>query len=91
MAQSQAFYGGLLGWEAVSPTGSVAGPRFYANHEQYVELLPPPVEGQSHRMDRVAFTTDDAEGLRKALARKGDGGAGVGHVGARRKPQLPRA
>ena len=54
MAQSRAFYGELLGWEPVSPSGSGAGPRFYANHEQYVELLPPPVEGQLHRMDRVS-------------------------------------
>ncbi len=71
MGLSQAFYAGLLGWEPVSPMGSDAGPRFYANHEQYVELLPPPTEGQMHRLDRVAFATDDAEGLRKALARKG--------------------
>ena len=71
MARSQAFYGGLLGWEPVSPAGPGAGPRFYANHERYVELLPAPVEGQLHRMDLVAFATDDAKGLRKSLAHKG--------------------
>ena len=71
VAPSEAFYGDLLGWARESPMGSDAGPRFYANHEQYVELLPPPTEGQLHRMDRVAFATDDAEGLRESLARKG--------------------
>ena len=71
IAASRKFYGGLLGWQAVPATGSAAGIRFYANHEQYVELLAPPVQGQMRRLDLVGFATSDAEGLRKFLASKG--------------------
>jgi hypothetical protein len=40
-------------------------------HAQYVELLPPPVAGQDHRLDLVGFATDDADGLRRFLAARG--------------------
>jgi catechol 2,3-dioxygenase-like lactoylglutathione lyase family enzyme len=69
--QSRQFYGDLLGWQPVPATGSEPGLRFYPNHAQYVELLPPPVPGQAHRLDLVGFATDDAEGLRRLLASKG--------------------
>ncbi|WP_158820691.1 VOC family protein [Granulicella sp. S156] len=68
---SRQFYADLLGWQPVPATGSEPGLRFYANHEQYVELVPPPVPGQAHRFDLVGFATDDAEGLRRLLAGKG--------------------
>lgn len=71
IASSRQFYSGLLGWEAVPASGSEPGLRFYLNHAQYVELLPPPVRGQAHRFDLVAFATSDAEELRRLLARKG--------------------
>ena len=71
IAHSREFYSGLLGWIAVPATGSEPGIRFYPNHAQYVELLPPPVAGQSHRFDMVAFATSDAEALRKRLAGEG--------------------
>ena len=71
LTRSREFYGGLLGWQAAPASVPEAGQRFYANHAQYVELLPPPVAGEVHRYDRVAFATDDAEGLRRLLERKG--------------------
>ena len=71
--QSAEFYGGLIGWipQAALP-GAAHGPRFYANASQYVELLPPPVPNQIHRLNRVGFTTGNAEALRRYL-----GGSGI--------------
>lgn len=71
IAQSRQFYAGLLGWQPVPSIGDGPGLRFYPNHSQYVELLPPPAPGQAHRLDLVAFSTSDAEGLRRLLASKG--------------------
>ena len=71
MAQSVTFYEQLLGWKYVPASISIRNPRFYANHAQYVELLPPPVAGQDHRLYLVGFATSDADGLRRYLAKKG--------------------
>jgi catechol 2,3-dioxygenase-like lactoylglutathione lyase family enzyme len=69
IAHSRQFYAGLLGWQPA--TGAEPDLRFYPNHAQYVELLPPPVPGQAHRLDLVGFATDNAEGLRRLLESKG--------------------
>jgi catechol 2,3-dioxygenase-like lactoylglutathione lyase family enzyme len=71
IAPSREFYGTLLGWLPVPATSSAPGLRFYPNHAQYIELLPPPSPGQADRLDLVAFRTNDAERLRKHLAAKG--------------------
>lgn len=71
IAKSRQFYSGLIGWEPVPATGSAPGLRFYPNHAQYVELLPPPRAGQAHRLDLVGFATNDADGLRRLLASQG--------------------
>ena len=71
IATSRKFYVELLGWQPIPATGTEPGLRFYANHAQYVELLPPPVRGQEHRLDSVAFATSDADRLRQFLASKG--------------------
>ena len=71
IAKSREFYVSLLGWLPVPATGTEPGLRFYANHAQYVELLPPPVHGQPDRLDLVGFATSDAEGLRRLMAAKG--------------------
>jgi catechol 2,3-dioxygenase-like lactoylglutathione lyase family enzyme len=69
--KSQAFYGDLLGWEQV-PAGTAApGVRFYANHAQYIELLPAPSMGQAKRFDGIGFSTGDADGLRAYLQAHG--------------------
>ncbi len=71
IAKSRQFYVETLGWHPVPATGTQPGLRFYANHTQYVELLPPPVRGQEHRLALVGFATADADRLRRFLAGKG--------------------
>ena len=68
LAKSQQFYNSLLGWEQVPAGTPKWGVHFYANHLQYVELLSPPSKGLEDRLDSVAFSTSDAELLRKYLA-----------------------
>jgi catechol 2,3-dioxygenase-like lactoylglutathione lyase family enzyme len=71
LQKSSDFYAGLLGWEQL-PTGEAKpGVRFYANHAQFVELIPAPSPGLTNRLDSVAFSTPDAESLRKYLAASG--------------------
>ncbi len=71
LPKSEVFYGSLLSWNRVPPAGAQAGERFYANHLQYVELVPPPVKGQPDRLDSVAFLTSNAEALRQLLGSRG--------------------
>ena len=69
--KSLQFYGELLGWDQVPPTAAKPGVRFYANHSQYVELVSPPSPGLADRLDVIAFSTSDAEALRKYLGANG--------------------
>jgi catechol 2,3-dioxygenase-like lactoylglutathione lyase family enzyme len=69
--KSEIFYGTLLGWDQVPSTGAASGIRFYANHDQYVELITPSEHGLADRLDAVAFLTSDAESLRKYLGANG--------------------
>lgn len=69
--KSQAFYGGLLGWEQVPGGTAKSGVRFYANHAQYIELLHAPSMGQAKRFDGIGFSTSDAERLRVFLKLNG--------------------
>ncbi len=71
LKKSQAFYGDLLGWEQTPAGSAEPGVRFYANHAQYIELLPAPVKGQTNRFAGMGFSTGDAEGLRRFLAAEG--------------------
>lgn len=68
LKKSEAFYAGLLGWE---PEKAGAGERFYANHEQYVELVTAPSPGLEKRFVAVGFSTPDAEGMRRYLGEHG--------------------
>jgi catechol 2,3-dioxygenase-like lactoylglutathione lyase family enzyme len=86
MAKSQAFYGSLLGWEQVPTSDPHSGVRFYANHSQYIELLSPPERDLADRLDRVGFSTRDAESLRRLLGANGISvpkAVTVGHDGSR--------
>jgi catechol 2,3-dioxygenase-like lactoylglutathione lyase family enzyme len=69
--KSQKFYAELLGWDQVPSNAAKPGVRFYANHSQYVELISPPSPGLADRLDAVAFSTSDAESLRKYLGTHG--------------------
>jgi catechol 2,3-dioxygenase-like lactoylglutathione lyase family enzyme len=71
LAKSQSFYGQLLGWKQVPAASVQSGIRFYANHEQYVELISPPVKGLANRFCAAGFSTTDAESLRRFLAAHG--------------------
>ncbi len=66
--KSERFYAGLLGWKQIPAESSKSGVRFYANHEQYVELVAPPDPKLEDRLAGVAFATSDAEALRRYLA-----------------------
>ncbi len=65
--KSEQFYTGLLGWNQVPANSTAPGVRFYANHEQYVELIAPPSPKLADRLAGVAFSTPDAELLRQYL------------------------
>src|SRR5271170_683312 len=69
--KSQQFYAELLGWDQVPSAPAKSGVRFYTNHSQYVELVTPPQPGLADRLDYVAFSTSDAEALRKYLKASG--------------------
>jgi catechol 2,3-dioxygenase-like lactoylglutathione lyase family enzyme len=70
-AKSKQLYGSLLGWVQV-PAGDVQpGVRFYANHEQYIELVSPPRQGLANRLQGIGFSTSDAESLRRFLSANG--------------------
>lgn len=71
LQKSQAFYGGLLGWEQVPAGNPQPGVRFYANHSQYIALEPAPRQGMSNRFEGVGFSTSDAEQLRRFLGARG--------------------
>ena len=71
IAKSEEFYTKLLGWDQIPATGADSGVRFYANHLQYIELLTPPKSGLADRLDSVAFSTRDADALRKYLGEHG--------------------
>ena len=88
--KSEQFYAKLLGWEQVPSNAAKPGARFYANHSQYVELVSPPSPGLADRLDLVAFSTSDAEALRKYL---GANGVAVPRAPYHRggwEPKLPR-
>jgi catechol 2,3-dioxygenase-like lactoylglutathione lyase family enzyme len=72
VAKSQAFYADVLGLptSGANCTGD-ARPCFAVNAVQYVELEPVPSPSPQNWVAEVAFTTDDAEGLRKYLGAHG--------------------
>jgi catechol 2,3-dioxygenase-like lactoylglutathione lyase family enzyme len=71
LAKSQQFYVGVLGWEQVPAGAAAPGVRFYANHEQYIELQPAPVTHQPIRFSAIGFSTPDADALRRYLGASG--------------------
>jgi len=71
IAKSEQFYTGLLGWRQVPSNSTATGVRCYANHAQYVELVAPPAPKVADRLAGVAFSTSDAEALRKYIGSRG--------------------
>jgi catechol 2,3-dioxygenase-like lactoylglutathione lyase family enzyme len=71
LARSERFYTQVIGWKQVPSSGAHSGVRFYANHQQYIELVSPPHPGMMDRLEGFGFVTADAEGLRRFLGAHG--------------------
>lgn len=69
--KSERFYTNVLGWEQERDPETPSGIRFYANHRQYIELVPAPHAGMIDRLAGFGFVTTSAEGLRRYLAAHG--------------------
>ena len=86
IAKSETFYTSVLGWEQIPAAGAGSGVRFYANHQQYIELISPPRPGMVNRLCGFGLVTSDAEALRKFLAAHGvavPGSVTIEHDGSR--------
>ncbi len=70
-AKSEDFYVRDLGGVKRSDPENAAGVRYYFSPTQFVEVLPLPAEHTINRLDHVAFTTKDADGLRQYMAAHG--------------------
>lgn len=71
LPRSERFYTDVLGWEQVPAAGAPSGVRFYANHQQYIELVSAPRSGMVDRLAGFGFVTTNAENLRRYLAAHG--------------------
>jgi len=71
IAKSERFYTQVIGWKQMSTAGGRSDVRFYANHQQYVELVSPPRTDLIDRLEGFGFVTADAEGLRRFLGAHG--------------------
>ena len=71
LAASERFYTRVLGWEQIPASGATSGVRFYANHQQYIELVSPPHAGMLDRLEGFGFVTADADAMRRFLAAHG--------------------
>jgi TolB protein len=66
--RTERFYVHDLGGFRGSDPENGRGTRYYFSPTQFVEVLPLPAGDSINRLDHVAFSTTDAEGLRKYLA-----------------------
>lgn len=71
LPRSERFYTDVLGWEEEPDAGAPSGVRFYANHQQYIELVSAPRTGMDDRLAGFGFVTANAENLRRYLAGHG--------------------
>ena len=83
MAASDRFYGHILGGQKAPNPEDPAGVRYYFGSEQFVEVLPAPAGLGASMLSHVAYTTRDAEALRKHLAGRDPGGLSEGEDGSR--------
>jgi len=65
------YYRVVLGAERAPDPENARGVRYMFSEDQWVEVLPLPADAGKNRLDHIAFTTSDADGLRKYLAEKG--------------------
>ena len=69
-AAADHFYRELMGAAKLPDPENPKGVRYAFNAVQFVEVLPLPAGEGINRLDHVAFSTTDADGLRKYLAAK---------------------
>jgi len=67
------FYADQFGWPLIQEKKSDGVARYFVSADQYIELLPPPENFDSAKsvVDHIAFTTPDAEGIRRYLKSMG--------------------
>ncbi|RST30681.1 glyoxalase [Sphingomonas ginkgonis] len=82
MAKSEQFYTHVLGARKGADPEDPAGVRFYFSGRQFVEVLPAPAGLGASVLAHVAYTTDDAAGLRSWLGANGMAGLGGVQTGA---------
>lgn len=75
-AASEHFYTFVLGASKGADPQDSRGVRYYLSPTQFVEVLPLPAQHGLSRMDRVAYNTADAAGLRAYLIAHGVSSAG---------------
>ena len=68
-AATDHFYKELVGAAKLTDPENPQGVRYAFSNEQFVEVLPVPVDTGINRLDHIAFNTDDAEGLRRFVSK----------------------
>ncbi|MBB6143179.1 catechol 2,3-dioxygenase-like lactoylglutathione lyase family enzyme [Silvibacterium bohemicum] len=71
LQKSEAFYTNVLGWEQQPAADRSTGVRFFANHQQFIELVPAPRPAMLNRLQSFGLNTSDAERLRRYLGAHG--------------------
>jgi catechol 2,3-dioxygenase-like lactoylglutathione lyase family enzyme len=69
--KSETFYTNVLGWEEQPAVDYASGVRFFANHLQFVELIPAPQPEMINRLQSIGLNTSDAEALRRYFGAHG--------------------
>jgi catechol 2,3-dioxygenase-like lactoylglutathione lyase family enzyme len=70
-AATDNFYGHIVGATKGTDPQNPEGTRYYLSPTQFIEVLPLPAQHTLSRMACVAYSTDDAEGLRAYLQAQG--------------------
>ncbi|MGB9145874.1 MAG: VOC family protein [Acidobacteriaceae bacterium] len=79
-AKAERFYVHDLGLMKGNDPENAQGTRYYVNQEQFIEVLPLPVDAGANRLDHIAYITADAEAMRGYLAAHGvEAPGGVKH------------
>ncbi len=68
---TERYYVDTVGAVKMADPENARGVKYALSYSQWVEVLPLPANAGVNRMDHVAFTTDDAEGMRAYLAERG--------------------
>jgi len=70
-ARTEQFYVHQIGLKKAADPENPHGVRYYVNQEQFVEVLPLPVDAGANRLDHLGYLTADADGLRRYLGAHG--------------------